>query len=63
MQGTIKRLKKDRGFGFIECKGMEYFFHASGLKNVKFEELYEGQEVTFEDVETKQGPRAEDIYI
>jgi CspA family cold shock protein len=63
MQGTIKRLAKEKGFGFIESKGQEYFFHMSGLKNVRFDELYEGQEVTFEDVETPKGQRAEDIYI
>ncbi len=63
MQGTIKRLKQDKGFGFIlgEDKN-EYFFHQSALKNVKFEEL-EGRDVTFEESEGSKGLRAEDIYV
>src|SRR5262245_34906369 len=45
LEGTIKRIVADRGFGFILCKdGREFFFHRSGLaQGVVFENLYEGQ--------------------
>lgn len=63
MTGIIKRLIKDKRFGFIGAEGKEFFFHASALKNVNFEDLTEGREVTFEDAEGSKGPRAEDIYV
>lgn len=63
MTGTVKRLIADKGFGFIVSGKQEYFFHRSGLKNTKFEDLRVGQEVTFEDADGDKGPRAEDIYI
>jgi cold shock CspA family protein len=65
MTGTIKKLDKVKKFGFIRATdGKEYFFHSSALKNAKFDDLQEGQEVTeFEDAEGAKGPRAEDVYI
>ena len=47
--GKIKRLMKDRGFGFIRGgDGQEVFFHRSSLDGITFESLAEGQEVEFE---------------
>lgn len=64
MTGIIKKLVKDKLFGFIKGEnGKEYFFHKSGLKNVEYELLREGQDVTFEDTENSKGLRAEDIYV
>ena len=63
MIGTIKKLLKEKNCGFITCRNKDYFFHASALKNIRYDELVEGQEVEFEDVEEQKGPRAEDIYV
>ena len=64
MTGIIKTINKDKGYGFIAGEnGAEYFFHRSALKNVAFEQLEKGREVTFEDAEGTKGPRAEDIYV
>jgi len=64
MNGTIKRLIKDKGYGFIAVKGgNEFFFHKTALINVKFEDLVEGQAVAFEPGEGTKGPRAEDITV
>lgn len=64
MDGKIKRLVGDKGFGFIvDNKGVEYFFHQSAVKNTTFAALQEGQEVTFEDADSTKGPRAEDVYV
>jgi len=58
-QGTIKRLT-DRGFGFITYEGAErdLFFHSNELKNVQFNELKEGDKVTFEIADSPKGPNA-----
>jgi len=61
--GTIKRLT-DKGFGFIAAAdGTEYFFHQSACKGVRFDELREGQSVTFEVGRGPKGPRAENVQL
>jgi CspA family cold shock protein len=47
-QGTIKKLASDRGFGFISAAGGDVFFHHSVVAENKFDELKEGQTVTYE---------------
>ncbi len=55
MQGTIARLT-DKGFGFIaQGNGQkDVFFHHSALVGVQYNDLREGDNVTF-DVE--EGPK------
>ncbi len=60
--GTIKRLVSEKGFGFIEASdGGEYFFHQSACSGVRFDELREGQAVTFDKGQGPKGPRAENV--
>lgn len=64
MDGRVKKLQREKGFGFIvDSKGKEYFFFRTAIKNALFEDLTEGQDVTFEDSEGPKGPRAEDIFV
>ena len=46
--GTIKKLVADRGFGFISAASGDIFFHHTVVVNNKFDELKEGQAVTYE---------------
>ncbi len=57
--GTIARLT-DKGFGFISVEGQEkdLFFHSNELVNCKFDDLREGDKVTFEVGESPKGPNA-----
>jgi CspA family cold shock protein len=60
-KGTIKRLVRDRGFGFIKDDGgQEWFFHRSGVQG-GFEQLAEGQRVAFEEESSPKGPRATNV--
>ena len=62
-EGTIKRLT-DKGFGFISTgSGKDLFFHSSALEGVTFEELREGQGVSFTEGEGPKGPRAETVRL
>ena len=64
VKGTIKRLVGDKGFGFVAAQdGTEYFFHRSACTGVRFDELREGQSVTFEKGEGPKGPRAERVEL
>jgi CspA family cold shock protein len=62
-EGTIKRLT-DRGFGFIETEsGTDMFFHMSAVEGVTFEQLQEGNRVSFEIGQGPKGPRAEQVRV
>ncbi|HVW05554.1 MAG TPA: cold shock domain-containing protein [Vicinamibacterales bacterium] len=60
VNGKIKRLVADKGFGFVaDESGREYFFHQSACES--FRSLREGQAVTFEPGQGPKGPRAENV--
>ena len=64
MRGTIKRIVRDRGFGFIRTQeGEEVFFHRSALKGAEFNNLEEGQSVEFDVESGKQGLRASNVRL
>ncbi len=54
--GTIKRIARDKGFGFIrDNSGQEYFFHRSSVQG-SFDSLSEGQRVSLRRGAVAQGP-------
>lgn len=60
VNGTIKRLVFEKGFGFVaDSNGHEYFFHQSACAS--FDSLREGQAVSFETGQGPKGPRAENV--
>ena len=64
MNGTIKRLVNEKGFGFVAAAdGSEYFFHQSAVAAGNFDQLREGQSVTFETGQGPKGPRAENVRV
>lgn len=62
MTGTIKRLM-DKGYGFISSDELDkdIFFHSSALVDVEFNDLREGDKVTFETQETDKGMNAVNV--
>ncbi len=57
--GTVKRIMKDKGFGFISATdGREVFFHRSEVQNMEFDKLMEGDRLEFEVTKGKKGPQA-----
>jgi cold shock protein len=62
--GTIKRMVSDKGFGFVAAAdGNEYFFHQSAVADGMFDQLREGQSVTFQTGQGPKGPRAENVRL
>ena len=60
-EGTIKKLTQ-KGFGFIQMSsGKELFFHSSSVEGERFENLREGQKVSFVEGQGPKGPRAEQV--
>lgn len=58
-EGTIARLT-DKGFGFIKIEGQEkdLFFHSNEVTGTTFDELREGDRVSFEVGDGPKGPNA-----
>ena len=60
--GTIKKVMKDRGFGFIKtADGKEVFFHRSECRSIEFDSLEQGQSVEFDEENDPKGPRARNL--
>ena len=60
--GTVIK-KNEKGFGFIKVDGApegskDLFFHSNELQNISFDELKEGDKVSFEIGESPKGPNA-----
>jgi CspA family cold shock protein len=62
MTGVIKK-KTDKGFGFISVAGQDkdLFFHSKALVGVTFDELNEGDQVSFETEESPKGMNAVNV--
>jgi CspA family cold shock protein len=62
-EGTIKRLT-DKGFGFIDVgSSKDLFFHSSSVDGGSFDDLREGQRVTFNEARGEKGPCAENVQV
>ena len=58
-EGIVARVT-DKGFGFIKRDGQEkdLFFHSNELVNIAFNDIREGDKVTFEVADSPNGPTA-----
>jgi CspA family cold shock protein len=63
MTGTIKTLRAEKGFGFInDGAGKEFFFHQSAIYGEGIDKLREGDSVEFDvGPAGPKGPRAENV--
>jgi CspA family cold shock protein len=60
-EGSIKKLT-DKGFGFIKTSGeKDLFFHSSNVQEVSFDDLREGQKVSYTEARGPKGPCAENV--
>jgi CspA family cold shock protein len=64
-QGTVAK-KTEKGFGFIKVDGApegakDLFFHGNELKNISFDDLQEGDTVSFEVGDSPKGPNAVNV--
>lgn len=60
-EGTIKVVMQ-KGFGFIDTgTDKDLFFHSSSLEGVAFDQLREGQRVSYTEGRGPKGPCAENV--
>ena len=61
-KGRIKKMVRDRGFGFIRGDdGKEVFFHRSGMNGSDYDSISEGDNVEYVIQEGPRGARAEHV--
>jgi cold shock protein len=62
MNGVVKK-KTDKGFGFITIEGQDkdLFFHSNSLVGVSFDEIQEGDNVSFEIEDSPKGKNATNV--
>jgi cold shock protein len=63
VNGIIKTLRSDKGFGFIkDASGKDVFFHHTAIYGEGIDDLREGDSVEFDLGETgPKGPRAQSV--
>jgi CspA family cold shock protein len=63
MEGVIKTLVSDKGFGFIAVDGedKDLFFHRNELNGVNYEDLKVDDRVSFEKADSEKGPNAVNV--
>ena len=61
-KGKVKKMVRDRGFGFIRGDdGKEVFFHRSGMNGTEYDNISEGDTVEYVIQEGPRGARAEHV--
>ena len=63
MEGIIKTIVSEKGFGFITVEGedKDLFFHRNEVKGITYEELKVGDKVSFEKSDSEKGPNATNV--
>lgn len=61
VKGKIKFFLSEKGYGFIESNGQDYFFHHSELTDG--DEFYKDDDVEFEIKQTEKGFSAININV
>jgi cold shock protein len=60
--GKVKWFNDAKGYGFIEAEdGVDVFVHYSAIAMDGFKSLREGQEVSYESIETPKGRQASKV--
>lgn len=65
MQGTVQFFNNQKGWGFLRPSdgGKDVFVHYSAIASEGYKKLEEGQRVSFDVVEGKKGPQADNVQI
>ncbi len=62
--GKVKWFNDAKGYGFIESEdGVDVFVHYSVIDMNGFKSLREGQEVTYDAIETPKGRQASTVLL
>lgn len=63
MIGTVKWFNVEKGFGFIESTGKDYFVHYKEIQKTGFKQLNDGDQVSFDPVTGDKGALAKNVTV
>lgn len=61
LKGTVKWFNSNKGFGFIEINGTDYFVHYKDIEMTGYKNLKDGQTVEFTAIKTPKGMTAKEV--
>jgi len=61
--GTVKWFNDQKGYGFIDSNGLDYFVHFKEIQSDGFKSLKEGDKVRFSPEKGAKGLVAKSVYL
>ena len=61
INGVVKWFNDQKGFGFVQSGGKDYFIHFKEIQSEGFKSLKEGEKVSFEPAQSPKGPIAKSL--
>lgn len=61
--GIVKWFSDQKGFGFVQSQGEDYFIHFKEIQSDGFKSLKEGDKVRFSAESSPKGPVAKNVYL
>ena len=61
--GKVKWFSDEKGFGFVEANGKDYFLHFKEIQTEGFKSVKQGDKVSFEPSQSPKGPVALSVSI
>jgi cold shock protein len=61
--GIVKWFSDQKGFGFVQSQGKDYFIHFKEIQSEGFKSLKEGDKVRFTADSSPKGPVAKNVYL
>ena len=62
-EGTVKWFNEEKGYGFIESSGQDYFVHYKEIRSEGFKTLKEGSRVQFVAGKSPKGTIATEVSV
>jgi CspA family cold shock protein len=63
INGIVKWFSDEKGFGFVESGGKDYFLHFKEIQAEGFKSVKQGDKVCFEPETSPKGPVAKSVMI
>ncbi len=63
INGTVKWFNDEKGYGFVEANGKDYFLHYKEIQLNGFRKAVQGDKVTFEPGSSPKGLVAKTVII